>query len=66
MMPVLVAHGDADSLIPLAGGQRLFQAFGSADKQFVTVASGDHDNVLVTPMPALFDYVGLVSPQLET
>jgi len=51
MMPVLVAHGDADSLIPLAGGQRLFQAFGSADKQFVTVASGDHDNVLVTPMP---------------
>jgi alpha-beta hydrolase superfamily lysophospholipase len=50
-MPVLVAHGDADSLIPLAGGQRLFQAFASGDKRFVTVPSGDHDNVLITPMP---------------
>jgi alpha-beta hydrolase superfamily lysophospholipase len=50
-IPVLVAHGDADRLIPLAGGQRLFRAFGSADKQFITVAGGDHDNVLVTAMP---------------
>ena len=50
-MPVLVAHGDADSLIPLAGGQRLFQSFASEEKRFVIVPSGDHNNVLVTRMP---------------
>ncbi len=50
-IPVLVAHGDVDTLIPLSRGKALFDAFGSRNKQWVPVQSGDHSRVLVTPMP---------------
>ena len=50
-IPVLLAHGNADTLIPLAAGRRLFEAFASEQKQFIDVSAGDHDRVLVTPMP---------------
>lgn len=50
-IPVLVAHGDNDTLIPLERGRALFDAFGSPNKRWVEVESGDHSRVLVTPMP---------------
>lgn len=40
-MPVLIAHGDADSVIPFAQGQRLF-ALANAPKVFVRMPGSDH------------------------
>lgn len=40
-MPVLIAHGDADSVIPFAQGQRLF-ALANEPKEFVRMPGSDH------------------------
>lgn len=40
-MPVLIAHGDADSTIPFAHGERLF-ALAGEPKQFVRFPGGEH------------------------
>jgi alpha-beta hydrolase superfamily lysophospholipase len=50
-IPVLVAHGRSDALISPARGRSLFEGFGSRKKEWIDVEHGDHDNVLVTPMP---------------
>ncbi|SMF96398.1 Lysophospholipase, alpha-beta hydrolase superfamily [Methylomagnum ishizawai] len=50
-LPVFMAHGDADRLIPLRRGRSLFEAFASPDKTWTSVPGGDHYNVLVTAMP---------------
>lgn len=49
--PLLMAHGTDDELIPEAFGRRLFDAYGSAEKRWVSVEGGTHDRVLVTNMP---------------
>jgi pimeloyl-ACP methyl ester carboxylesterase len=41
--PVLVVHGDGDTIIPYALGQRLFERL-DAPKRFVTVPGGDHND----------------------
>jgi hypothetical protein len=40
-MPVLIAHGDADSTIPFAHGERLF-ALAREPKEFVRFPGGEH------------------------
>jgi len=50
-IPTLVAHGTSDSLIHTESGQSLYQHFASANKKWIEVPEGDHDNVLITPMP---------------
>ncbi|HVK81601.1 MAG TPA: alpha/beta hydrolase, partial [Verrucomicrobiae bacterium] len=40
-MPVLIAHGDGDSVIPFAQGQHLF-ALANAPKVFVRMSGSDH------------------------
>jgi alpha-beta hydrolase superfamily lysophospholipase len=49
--PVFVAHGDADSLITLDQGRRLFEAYASKDKAWTVVKDGDHNRILVTEHP---------------
>jgi alpha-beta hydrolase superfamily lysophospholipase len=49
--PVFVAHGDADSLITLDQGRRLFEAYASKDKAWTVVKGGDHNRILVTEHP---------------
>jgi pimeloyl-ACP methyl ester carboxylesterase len=49
--PLLMAHGTDDELIPETFGRRLFDAYGSAEKRWVSVEGGTHDRVLVTDMP---------------
>lgn len=49
--PLLMAHGSQDALIPEAFGKRLFDAYGSPEKRWVSVEGGDHERVLVTDMP---------------
>ena len=41
--PVLVVHGDSDTIIPYALGQRLFERL-DAPKRFVTVRGADHND----------------------
>jgi pimeloyl-ACP methyl ester carboxylesterase len=41
--PVLVLHGDQDSVIPYALGQRLYESL-PGPKRFVTIAGGDHND----------------------
>ena len=43
-MPVLVAHGDADEVIPFAHGERLF-ALANEPKTFVRVPGGTHTSL---------------------
>jgi pimeloyl-ACP methyl ester carboxylesterase len=40
-MPVLIVHGDADSVVPFAHGERLF-ALANEPKQFVRMPGSDH------------------------
>lgn len=43
--PVLVLHGDRDSVIPYEQGRRLFARLPRPDRsRFVTIAGGDHDD----------------------
>jgi uncharacterized protein len=41
--PVLVLHGDRDSVIPFAAGRTLFERI-AGPKQFVTIEGGDHND----------------------
>ncbi len=50
-VPVMVAHGTADSLFPLERGRALYEALPAKDNKWVVVEGGEHDNVLITPMP---------------
>lgn len=50
-VPVLVVHGDEDELIPSDRGRCLHASFASTDKKWLTVKGGNHDNILITPMP---------------
>lgn len=50
-MPVLVIHGDADDVIDISQGKRLFAAYASPQKQWFTVPRATHSNVLVTDAP---------------
>ncbi|WP_020557914.1 alpha/beta hydrolase [Thiofilum flexile] len=49
--PTLVVHGDHDQLIGVKQGQSLYEAVGSSQKRWVTVAGAGHRSVLSTPMP---------------
>lgn len=42
-VPVLVVHGDRDSIVPYRAGRRLFEALPEP-KRFVTIRGGDHND----------------------
>ena len=42
--PVLVLHGDADSVVPYALGRQLFEGLRRS-KEFVTIRGGDHNDL---------------------
>jgi fermentation-respiration switch protein FrsA (DUF1100 family) len=44
--PLLQIHGDADTLVPLALGTQLFAAAPDANKVFVTLRGGGHNNAV--------------------
>jgi fermentation-respiration switch protein FrsA (DUF1100 family) len=64
--PLLQCHGDCDSVIPFAFGEKLFQA-ANCPKTFVTLEGGDHNSLL--PMSYHFeldDFLQELSPRLPT
>lgn len=44
-VPVLVMHGDDDSIVPIALGRELFDSIGGR-KEFVTIRGGDHNDLM--------------------
>lgn len=52
-MPVLIAHGDADRVIPFADGEALF-ALANEPKLFVRFPGGDHTTL---PRDGLYDHI---------
>ena len=50
--PVLVIHGDRDSIVPFTLGRELYEQL-SAPKQFVAVTGADHNDLID---PSRFDY----------
>lgn len=52
-MPVLIAHGDADTVIPFAEGQQLF-AIANEPKQFVRMHGSDHTTLT---RDGLYDHI---------
>jgi fermentation-respiration switch protein FrsA (DUF1100 family) len=49
--PLLISHGTADTLVPFALGEKLFEAATSADKRFFEIAGGGHND----PEPPEYD-----------
>ena len=45
--PLLIIHGDRDSIVPFAAGRRVFGDAGSAARTFVTIPGGDHNDLHV-------------------
>lgn len=43
--PLLVIHGDADSMIPFSAGQRVYERAASAQKTFAALEGADHNDV---------------------
>ncbi len=54
--PVLVLHGDADSVIPFRLGRRLHDAI-AGPKRFVTIPGGDHNDVSPRSGDAYWDAI---------
>jgi uncharacterized protein len=47
-VPLLIVHGDADSLVPYEAGKRVYAAAGTSRKTFVTIAGAGHNDLHVT------------------
>jgi fermentation-respiration switch protein FrsA (DUF1100 family) len=43
--PLLVIHGDADSIIPFAAGQRVFESAATPRKTFAVLKGADHNDM---------------------
>lgn len=50
-LPVLIAHGTDDPLIPAEAAHQLYDAIPGTQKRLVNVGAGTHGNVLITPQP---------------
>jgi fermentation-respiration switch protein FrsA (DUF1100 family) len=62
--PVLVLHGDADSVIPYRLGQQLYAALRGR-KQFVTIRGGDHNDLTPRDPKAYWDAVATFVADLQ-
>jgi len=49
-MPALVIHGQYDSIVPLAEGEKIFRNIASADKKMVIIPEADHNTIFAEGM----------------
>ena len=67
--PLLVIHGDADSIVPFDAGHQVFTKAPSVQKQFTAIHGGDHNDLhLVSPdeyWAAVDRFVALVGTRRE-
>jgi alpha-beta hydrolase superfamily lysophospholipase len=61
-MPVLVIHGQYDSIVPLEEGEKIFRNVASTDKKMVTIPEADHNTIFAEGIELylreLGDFVG--------
>ncbi len=57
-IPVLVMHGNRDSIIPIALGRKLFRA-ANDPKEFYEITGADHNDTFFTGVNAYYDKVSL-------
>jgi uncharacterized protein len=67
--PLLIIHGDSDSIVPYAAGRRVFDAAETSHKTFVTIAGADHNDLhLVNPRQywdAIDSFISRVRPPVQ-
>jgi fermentation-respiration switch protein FrsA (DUF1100 family) len=56
-LPLLVLHGENDTLIPAAQGQALYDASPTADKRLVLIPRAGHNDVMVRDIATYFGAV---------
>jgi fermentation-respiration switch protein FrsA (DUF1100 family) len=56
-VPLLVVHGDADSLVPYEAGKRVYAAAGSQRKTFVTITGAGHNDLHATNPPLYWNAI---------
>ncbi len=62
-MPVLIVHGDADTVIPFAQGERLYQ-LANEPKQFVRMSGSDHATLVRDGIyPHIWDFLAEHPPE---
>ena len=63
--PLLVVHGDADSIVPYSAGKQVFTDASTARKVFTTIHGADHNDLHVvnpkTYWQAIDDFLALVT-----
>lgn len=55
--PLLVIHGNADSIVPFEAGRRVFATAATTQKTFVTIAGADHNDLHVVDPRAYWSAV---------
>jgi pimeloyl-ACP methyl ester carboxylesterase len=53
-IPVLVIHGEIDTLAPLQHAEEMFQSFASTDKKMLTITGAGHNDLLHRGMDEYF------------
>ncbi len=57
-MPMFVAHGSADTIIPVTGSRQLAEALaGNPDFKYLEIAGGDHEAPLIAPFDEAMEWV---------
>ncbi len=56
-VPLIVLHGDADTLVPISQGRAVEHAAGSRDKRFVVVPGARHNDVFYANTPPAGDAI---------
>lgn len=54
-MPLLVIHGEADNLLPIENGEKLFAASVAENKTFLRVRGAGHNDILMRAGASYFD-----------
>jgi len=53
-LPVLIIHGECDSLIPLTEATTFYEIVGSKEKQLVLIPDGTHNDIMLVGMEQYF------------
>jgi pimeloyl-ACP methyl ester carboxylesterase len=57
-MPALVIHGQYDSIVPLAEGEKIIRNVASADKKMVIIPEADHNTIFAEGMELYLHELG--------
>lgn len=47
--PITIFHGNSDSVVPYESGRKLYEAIPNANKSFIHIEGGDHNNLISFP-----------------